>query len=66
MHPMTKLSIGALALQPYSLFHKAYSSGIHKSKYWEHTLEDGLNLCAKISRIAAIAYVNTYKKGGIP
>lgn len=66
MHPMTKLSIGTLGLQNYSHFHKAYSSGVDKRKYWEYTLEDALDLCAKISKIAAIVYLNTYKAGGIP
>ncbi len=63
---MTKLSIGVLGLQNHSHFHQAYSSGVDKRKYWEYTLEDALDLCAKVSKIAAIAYVNTYSDGGIP
>lgn len=35
---------------------------MHKSKYWEATFEDALDLCAKVSRIAAIVYHNRYKK----
>ena len=34
--------------------------GIHKTRYWEPTLEDALNLVAKVSRIAAIIYHNCY------
>ena len=60
MHPMTQLSAGILACQPGSKFVKAYQGGIHKSKYWEPTLEDSLDLCAKVSRIAAIIYHNSY------
>lgn len=29
-------------------------------KYWEPTLEDALDLCAKVSRIAAIIFHNCY------
>lgn len=60
MHPMTQLSMGVLACQPRSKFATAYSNGIHKSKYWEPTLEDALDLCAKVSRIAALIYHNCY------
>lgn len=60
MHPMTQLSAGVLACQPRSKFVEAYQGGIHKSKYWEPTLEDALDLCAKVSRIAAIVYSNSY------
>ena len=63
---MTKLSIGTLGLQKYSHFHHAYSTGVDKRKYWEYVLEDSLDLCAKISKIAAIAFVNSYGKGGVP
>ena len=60
MHPMTQLSTGVLICQPRSKFVKAYHEGIHKTKYWEPTLEDALDLCAKVSRIAAIVYQNCY------
>ena len=60
MHPMTQLSMGVLACQPQSHFAKAYNQGIHKSKYWESTYEDALDLCAKVSRIAALIYNNKY------
>lgn len=52
--------MGVLACQPESKFVKAYKDGIHKSKYWEPTLEDALDVCAKVSRIAALVYNNTY------
>jgi len=32
-----------------------------KAKYWESTLEDALDVCAKVSRIAAIVFHNCYK-----
>lgn len=34
-HPMTRLTVGILALQPHSQFFKAYQSGLPKAKYWE-------------------------------
>ena len=60
MHGMTQLSAGVLACQPKSKFAQAYNDGIHKSKYWEPTLEDALDVCAKVPRIAAIIYHNLY------
>ena len=60
MHAMTQFSMGVLACQPKSHFMRAYQDGVHKTKYWESTLEDCLDLCAKVSRIAAIVYANKY------
>lgn len=39
---------------------EAYHSGIHKSKYWEPTLEDALDLFAKVSRIGALVFHNSF------
>ena len=53
--------------QPESKFVKAYTDGIHKLDYWKPTLEDALDLCAKVSRIAAIVYHNSFgDNGAIP
>ena len=60
MHPMTQLSTGILACQPGSKFAKEYQKGIRKTDYWQPILEDGLDLCAKISRIASLIYHNCY------
>merc|ERR1712060_230917 len=60
MHAMAQFSAGILMCQPDSHFAKAYASGVHKSKYWEATFEDALDVCAKVSRIAAIVYANKY------
>lgn len=46
--------------QPDSHFMKAYQGGVHKSKYWESTYEDAIDVCAKVSRIAAIVFHNKY------
>lgn len=52
--------MGVLACQPSSKFAKAYDQGVHKSKYWESTYEDALDLCAKVSRVAALIFNNKY------
>ena len=60
MHAMAQFSAGILMCQPDSHFAKAYASGVHKTKYWEATFEDALDVCARVSRIAAIVYANKY------
>lgn len=65
-HPMTLLSQAVLALQNDSLFAKQYHEGIKKDAYWEPTLEDALNLTAKLPVIAAFIYRLKYKGGGVP
>ena len=49
--------------QPTSEFSKAYSRGLHKSKYWDPVYEDSLNLIAKLPAIAAHIYRSTYRGG---
>lgn len=63
---MTQLSAGMLMCQPDSHFVKAYQSGVHKTKYWESTYEDALDLCAKVSRVAALVFHNKYGSGPMP
>lgn len=60
---MTAFSMGVMTCQSNSKFAKAYRDGVHKSKYWETTLEDALDVCAKVSRIAALVFNNSYGKG---
>lgn len=50
-----------MACQPQSKFAKAYREGMNKKYYWEYTLEDCLDICAKASRIASLVYYNCYK-----
>ena len=65
MHPMTQLSMGVMACQTESKFQAAYNAGVHKSEYWETTLEDSLDLIAKLPEIAAIIYRQTYHDGNV-
>jgi citrate synthase len=63
LHPMSQLSAAVNALQSESKFAKAYSSGVHKSKYWEFVYEDTMDLIAKLPTVAAIIYRNLYRDG---
>lgn len=65
-HPMTLFSQAVLALQNGSEFSKAYHAGIKKDAYWEPTLEDVLNLTAKLPVMAAFIYSLKYGNGTIP
>jgi len=62
---MTQLSIGVLAMQTDSKFAKAYASGVNKAKYSDYVLEDCLDLLARLPRVAALIYRNTYFDGKI-
>jgi citrate synthase len=62
---MTQLSSAILALQTDSVFAAEYAKGTHKTKYWEHTYEDMMNLIARIPRVAALIYRQTYFDGKI-
>ncbi|XP_047334466.1 citrate synthase, mitochondrial [Impatiens glandulifera] len=64
-HPMTQFATGVMALQVQSEFQKAYEKGIHKSKYWEPTYEDSLNLIARLPVVAAYVYRRIYKDGQV-
>jgi len=64
-HPMTQFATAVLALQPESKFAAAYGKGVHKSTLWEHSLEDSLDLIAKLPGIASLIYRKTYKGGNL-
>ena len=55
-HPMVLFSQAVLALESGSKFAKAYHDGVKKDAYWESTLEDSLDLTAKLPIIAAFIY----------
>lgn len=65
MHAMTQLNIGLMACQTNSKFAAAYESGVHKSKYWEYSLEDILDVIAKLAPIAALVYKNKFSDGKV-
>jgi citrate synthase len=61
-HPMTMFSQAILALQHESVFAKKYHKGMQKADYWEATLEDSLQLTAKLPGIAAYIYNLKYQE----
>jgi len=61
MHPMTQFAAAVTALNTESAFAAAYAQGVNKTKYWETTYEDAMDLLAKLPHIAARIYRNTYK-----
>jgi citrate synthase len=65
-HPMVLFSQAVLALQSGSKFNKAYHAGVKKDMYWESTLEDALDLTAKLPAIAAFIYRLKYSDGKEP
>jgi len=66
LHPMSQFSAAVTALNSESKFAKAYSSGVHKSKYWEYVYEDAMDLIAKLPTVAALIYQNLYRQGSTP
>lgn len=62
-HPMTMFSAGIMALQRESLFAEAYEKGINKADYWEYSLEDYLNMVARLPGVAAYIYRKCFGKG---
>lgn len=63
LHPMSQFSCAITALNSESKFAKAYSSGVKKTSYWEHTYEDAMDMIAKLPTVAAIIYRNLYREG---
>lgn len=55
-HPMTMLSLGILSMENESVFKKEYQKGLKKSEYWKYTLEDAMNILAKLPGLAAGIY----------
>jgi citrate synthase len=62
-HPMAMFSLGILAMEKESVYRKKYDEGMKKSEYWEPTLEDCLNLIAKLPTLAAGIYRMKFGKG---
>eukprot|EP00124_Ichthyophonus_hoferi_P002877 Ihof_evm2s218 gene=Ihof_evmTU2s218 len=65
LHPMAQFASAISAMHSESKFAKAYNQGVHKSKYWEYTLEDAMDCIAKVPVVAAMIYRNIFKDGTI-
>merc|ERR1719325_80091 len=66
LHPMAQFSAAMAALHSESKFSKAYGEGVHKTKYWETTFEDSMDMIAKLPVVAATIYNNLYRDGAAP
>ena len=64
-HPMTMFSMGILSMEGESVFKKKYMEGTPKSDYWKYTLEDSLNLIAKLPSLAAGIYKILFMNGNL-
>ena len=62
-HPMAMFNTAILSMQKESQFAEAYDLVISKGDYWETTLEDGLNIIAKLPAIGAAIYRMRFDKG---
>lgn len=62
-HPMTMFNTAILVMQKESVFAEEYNAGMRKENYWSATLEDALNIVAKIPTIAAAIYRMRFDKG---
>ena len=62
-HPMCMLNTGILVMEKESTFREWYAKGTKKQDYWIPTLDDALNLLAKLPSLAAAVYRLRYKKG---
>jgi len=57
---MTQMGMAVAALNQESKFAAAYEKGTKRTEYWKYTLEDSLNLIAKLPALAARIYRNVY------
>lgn len=62
-HPMAMFDTAILVMQRESKFAKAYAEGVKKPEYWIYTLEDLLDIVAKLPAIAAGVYRMRFNKG---
>ncbi|MCK5742171.1 MAG: citrate (Si)-synthase, partial [Chlorobi bacterium] len=62
-HPMAMFNTAILVMQRESKFAKAYADGIQKSDYWKPTLEESLDVIAKLPAIGAYVYRKRFDKG---
>jgi citrate synthase len=66
-HPMTMYNTAILVMERDSVFRKRYADGMQKDEYWEATLEDSLQMIAKLPAVAAGIYrLRTGKGEPIP
>ena len=62
-HPMAMLNTGILVMEKEATFREWYDRGMTKEEYWIPTLDDSLDLLAKLPSLAAAVYRLAYDKG---
>ena len=62
-HPMAMFDTAILVMEKESKFRAMYDKGMKKSDYWMPTLEDSLDIIAKLPAIGAGIYRMRFKKG---
>ncbi|RJP33403.1 MAG: citrate (Si)-synthase [Candidatus Omnitrophota bacterium] len=62
-HPMAMFNTAILVMQKESQYAARYAEGMTKQEYWEPSLEDLLNIIAKLPAIAAGVYRIRFNKG---
>jgi citrate synthase len=62
-HPMAMFNTAVLVMERESKFRAAYDAGAKKGDYWVTTLEDSLDVLAKLPAIAAFIYRLRFDKG---
>jgi citrate synthase len=62
-HPMAMFDTAILVMEKESKFRANYDLGMKKSDYWIWTLEDALDIVAKLPEIAAGVYRMRFNKG---
>ncbi len=62
-HPMVMLNTAILVMERESVFRQRYDAGLKKDEYWAPTLDDALNIIAKIPAVAAGIYRQRFGKG---
>ncbi len=62
-HPMAMFNTAVLVMQHESEYARRYAEGMKKDEYWEPTLEDALNIVAKLPAIGAYVYRKRFNKG---
>lgn len=62
-HPMVMLNTAILVMEKESVFKERYNAGMKKDEHWKPTLEDALNIVARVPVIAAAIYRMRFDKG---
>ncbi len=60
-HPMTMFSAAIVSMQGESEYQRAYQAGLGKMDHWQPTLEDALNLWARLPQVGAFIYRLKYR-----